>query len=133
MNKYDCKNIVFSSSATIYGISNNLPLKEDTEIKPINPYGRTKAVIEQILNDIYNSHPEKWKIANLRYFNPIGAHPSGLIGENPNSVPDNLFPYICMVAAGKLSHLNIFGNDWPTFDGTCIRAVSYTHLRAHET
>ena len=126
MDKYNCRTIVFSSSATIYGLSNNLPLKENTEIKPINPYGRTKAVIEQILNDIYNSCPDKWKIANLRYFNPIGAHPSGMIGEDPIGIPNNLFPYITQVAAGVLNKLTIFGNDWPTLDGTCIR--DYIHV-----
>ena len=89
MDKYNCRTIVFSSSATIYGLSNSLPLKENADIQPINPYGRTKVAIEQILNDIYNSHSDKWKIANLRYFNPIGAHPSGMIGEAPVGIPSN--------------------------------------------
>ena len=126
MDKYNCRTIVFSSSATIYGCSNNLPLKENTEIKPINPYGRTKVVIEQILNDTYNSQPRKWNIANLRYFNPIGAHSSGMIGEDPKGVPNNIFPYITQVASGALDELSIFGNDWPTTDGTCIR--DYIHV-----
>ncbi len=126
MDRHDCRTIVFSSSATIYGLSSNLSLKEDTEIKPINPYGRTKVVIEQILNDTYNSQNDKWKIANLRYFNPIGAHPSGMIGEAPIGIPSNIFPYITQVAAGVLDKLTIFGNDWPTFDGTCIR--DYIHV-----
>ena len=126
MDRYNCRTIVFSSSATIYGISNNLPLKENTEIKPINPYGRTKAVIEKILNDIYISNAKKWRIANLRYFNPIGAHQSGMIGESPIGIPNNIFPYITQVAAGVLDKLTIFGNDWPTSDGTCIR--DYIHV-----
>ena len=126
MTKYNCRTIVFSSSATIYSILNDKPLKEDTEIKPINPYGRTKVAIENILNDIYDSQPEGWKIANLRYFNPIGAHPSGLIGEAPVGVPSNIFPYLTQVATGKLEKLSIFGNDWPTFDGTAIR--DYIHV-----
>ena len=126
MDRFNCRTIVFSSSATIYGLSNNVPLKEDTEIKPINPYGRTKVVVEQILNDAYNSNPEKWKIANLRYFNPIGAHSSGMIGEAPIGIPNNIFPCITQVAAGVLDELTIFGNDWPTFDGTCFR--DYIHV-----
>ena len=126
MDRYDCRTIVFSSSATIYGLSNDLSLKENTEIKPINPYGRTKVVIEQILNDIYNANNDKWKIANLRYFNPIGAHPSGMIGEAPIGIPSNIFPYITQVAAGILDELTIFGNNWPTLDGTCIR--DYIHV-----
>ena len=126
MDKYNCRKIVFSSSATIYGISNNKPLNENAEIKPINPYGRTKVAIENILNDIYNSQPDKWKIANLRYFNPIGAHDSGMIGEDPIGIPNNIFPYINQVASGILDEFTIFGNDWPTLDGTCIR--DYIHV-----
>ena len=126
MDRYDCRTIVFSSSATIYGTSNDSLIKENTEIKPINPYGRTKVVIEQILNDTYNSQNNKWKIANLRYFNPIGAHPTGMIGEAPIGIPSNIFPYITQVAAGILEELTIFGNDWPTSDGTCIR--DYIHV-----
>ena len=126
MDKYNCRTIVFSSSATIYGLSNNLPLKENADIQPINPYGRTKVAIEQILNDIYNSHTDKWKIANLRYFNPIGAHPSGMIGEAPMGIPTNIFPYITKVAAGIFDELTVFGKDWPTLDGTCIR--DYIHV-----
>ena len=126
MDRYQCRNIIFSSSATIYGFSNNIPFKENIEIKPINPYGRTKVVIEQILNDTYNSNPDKWKIANLRYFNPIGAHPSGMIGEDPIGIPNNIFPYITQVAAGILDKLTVFGNDWPTIDGTCVR--DYIHV-----
>ena len=126
MDKYNCRTIVFSSSATIYGLSNSLPLKENADIQPINPYGRTKVAIEQILNDIYNSHTDKWKIANLRYFNPIGAHPSGMIGEAPMGIPTNIFPYITKVAAGIFGELTVFGKDWPTLDGTCIR--DYIHV-----
>ena len=96
------------------------------EIKPLNPYGRTKLAIEEILNDIYVSYPDKWKIASLRYFNPIGAHSSGLIGESPKGIPNNIFPYITQVAVGSLNKLTIFGNDWPTSDGTCLR--DYIHI-----
>ena len=126
MNKYKCKTIVFSSSATIYGLSNNRPLKENTEIKPINPYGRTKVAIEQLLNDAYDSNPNEWKIANLRYFNPIGAHTSGMIGEASIGIPNNIFPYITQVAAGIHDKLTVYGNDWPTLDGTGIR--DYIHV-----
>ena len=126
MNKYQCRTIVFSSSASIYGLSNKVTLKEDTNINPINPYGNTKQAIERLLNDIYNSNPEGWKIANLRYFNPIGAHNSGMIGECPMGIPDNIFPFITQVAASKRDKLTIFGNDWETNDGTCLR--DYIHV-----
>tara|TARA_B100000965_G_C19592608_1_gene758617 strand:+ start:1901 stop:2947 length:1047 start_codon:yes stop_codon:yes gene_type:complete len=126
MNRYQCRTIVFSSSATIYGQSNDLLIKENKDINPINPYGRTKAVIEKILHDIFYSQPDKWKIANLRYFNPIGAHPSGKIGESPIGIPNNIFPYITQVAAGVRDKLTIFGNDWPTIDGTGVR--DYIHV-----
>ena len=126
MDKHNCRTIVFSSSATIYGFSNSQPLKENSEIKPTNPYGRTKVAIEQILNDTYNNQTNKWKIANLRYFNPIGAHSTGMIGEAPIGIPNNIFPYITQVAAGTLDELTIFGQDWPTLDGTCIR--DYIHV-----
>ena len=126
MDKYKCKTIVFSSSATIYKISGDKPLKENTEINPINPYGRTKVAIEKILNDIFISNKNDWKIANLRYFNPIGAHPSGLIGEDPMGVPNNVFPYITQVASGALKIFTVFGSDWPTSDGTGIR--DYIHV-----
>ncbi len=126
MNRYNCRTIVFSSSATIYGFSNNKPIKENTLIKPINPYGTTKVAIEQLLNDLYNSQPDKWRIANLRYFNPIGAHHSGMLGEAPIGVPSNIFPYITQVAAGVRDEFTIFGNDWPTKDGTGVR--DYIHV-----
>ena len=122
MDKYSCRNIVFSSSATIYGSNKEKnSFKEDSKINPINIYGETKANVEKILSYLHFSNPEKWNIACLRYFNPIGAHPSGLIGESPLKEPENLFPYICQVASGKRKILKIFGNDWPTKDGTCIR------------
>lgn len=125
MQKYGCKNFVFSSSATVYKISKTMPLYEDSPISAQNPYGRTKAFIEEILKDTYNSDPSL-NIAILRYFNPIGAHPSGLIGEDPNGIPNNLMPYITKVATGKLDHLNIFGNDYNTKDGTGVR--DYIHV-----
>ncbi len=121
MELHNCKTIVFSSSATVYGIANNKLLTEDSYIKPSNAYGQTKLTIEKILKTLYESDKENWKIANLRYFNPIGAHSSGLIGEYPNSIPSNLFPYINQVAIGKRSFLKVYGRDWPTKDGTGVR------------
>ena len=126
MNKYECRTIVFSSSATIYGLNGKKLLVESSEIMPVNPYGETKAAIEKLLNDIYKSNTKQWRIANLRYFNPIGAHYSGLVGESPIGIPNNIFPYISQVAAGKLEKLSIFGNDWPTSDGTGVR--DYIHV-----
>jgi len=126
MQLFDCKNIVFSSSATIYGNTKINPIKESFEINPLNPYGHTKASVEYILENIFQSAKNEWRIANLRYFNPIGAHESGLIGEDPINIPNNLFPYICLVASGKYDRLNIYGNDWPTPDGTGIR--DYIHV-----
>ena len=126
MNKYNCNNIVFSSSACIYGKSSNEPLKETSKINPNNPYGKTKVTIENFLNDLFTSNKEKWRIANLRYFNPIGAHSSGIIGESPKNNPNNLFPIINQVASGFKKHFYIFGNDWPTLDGTCVR--DYIHI-----
>jgi len=125
MDLYDCKTIVFSSSATVYGISNDF-LTEDSYIKPNNAYGQTKCTIEEILNTLYQSDKENWKILNLRYFNPIGAHESGLIGEFPYKKPSNLFPYITQVAMGKRSSLKVYGRDWPTKDGTGVR--DYIHI-----
>jgi UDP-glucose 4-epimerase len=121
MKKYDCKKIIFSSSATVYG-ENTYPVTEDSSVGNglTNPYGRTKYMIEQILGDLYNSD-KSWAITILRYFNPIGAHPSGLLGENPNDTPNNLFPYLLKVSAKKLPALTIFGNDYETEDGTCVR------------
>lgn len=125
MSKYNVKKIVFSSSATVYGKPKTLPIKEDFPLSTTNPYGSTKLMIENILNDLYKSDNE-WSIAILRYFNPIGAHPSGLIGENPNSIPNNLMPYIVKVATHELECLNVFGNDYDTKDGTGVR--DYIHV-----
>jgi len=126
MDKYNVKNLVFSSSATVYGTPKTLPIKEDFDIKhATNPYGETKIINERILTDIYNSDND-WNIALLRYFNPIGAHKSGLIGENPNDIPNNLMPYIVKVATGELEQLSVFGNDYETVDGTGVR--DYIHV-----
>ena len=125
MNKYNCKKLVFSSSATVYGNPKTLPIKEDFPLQTTNPYGSTKLYIEGILKDLYNSDNE-WSIAVLRYFNPIGAHKSYLIGENPNDIPNNLMPYIVKVATKKLEQLSIFGNDYNTVDGTGVR--DYIHV-----
>lgn len=126
MERHNCFNLVFSSSATVYGNPHTVPITEDFPLGPTtNPYGTTKLMIEQILRDLHISN-EKWNIALLRYFNPIGAHKSGLIGESPNGIPNNLMPYICKVANKELDHLNIFGNDYDTVDGTGVR--DYIHV-----
>lgn len=126
MQSHNVKNIVFSSSATVYGTPKRLPIKENFEVNhATNPYGETKIMIERILRDIYTSDSE-WNIALLRYFNPIGAHKSGLLGENPNDVPNNLMPYIVKVSCGELKELSIFGNDYDTIDGTGVR--DYIHV-----
>lgn len=125
MNEYNCKQLVFSSSATVYGTPKSLPIKEDFPLSTTNPYGSTKLMIEDILRDLYISDND-WSIALLRYFNPIGAHSSGLIGENPNGIPNNLMPYIIKVATGELPILNVFGNDYDTKDGTGVR--DYIHV-----
>jgi len=125
MNEYGCKRIVFSSSATVYGKPKELPIKEDSPLSTTNPYGTTKLMIEYILNDLYKSDND-WSIAILRYFNPVGAHESGLIGENPNGVPNNLMPYIVKVATKEYEYLNVFGNDYNTKDGTGVR--DYIHV-----
>ena len=125
MKANNVKKIIFSSSATVYGDPKEVPIKEDFPLSSTNPYGQTKLMIEQILNDVYVSD-NKWSVILLRYFNPIGAHESGLIGENPNGIPNNLMPYINQVALGKLDHLNVFGNDYPTPDGTGVR--DYIHV-----
>ncbi len=125
MDRYGCKTIVFSSSATVYGVSNQAPYTEDMPTSATNPYGYTKVMIEQILKDL--TVPDKeWSVAALRYFNPIGAHESGLIGEDPNGIPNNLVPYIAQVASGKLEKLRVFGNDYDTPDGTGVR--DYIHV-----
>ena len=126
MKEFNCKNIVFSSSATVYGNPKKLPLKESMELgKTTNPYGTTKMFIERILSDLSISDKE-WKVILLRYFNPVGAHESGLIGENPNGTPNNLMPYIMKVAVGELEYLNVFGDDYDTKDGTGVR--DYIHV-----
>ncbi len=125
MNKFGVNKMVFSSSATVYGMPERMPITEDYSLQAMNPYGRTKQMIEDILRDVYVSDP-KWSIALLRYFNPIGAHPSGRIGEDPNGIPNNLMPYITQVAVGKLKELHIFGNDYQTHDGTGVR--DYIHV-----
>lgn len=125
MRKHYCKRIVFSSSATVYGSPKTVPIREDFPLSTTNPYGSTKLMLEQILSDLYVPDHD-WSVMLLRYFNPIGAHQSGMIGENPNGIPNNLMPYVCQVAVGKLDHLNVFGNDYPTPDGTGVR--DYIHV-----
>lgn len=137
MQEHGVKNIVFSSSATVYGDPHEVPITEDFPISATNPYGRTKLFIEQILGDLHTSDSE-WNIALLRYFNPVGAHESGRIGEDPNDIPNNLMPYITQVAVGKLEQLSVFGDDYPTKDGTGVRDyihvvdLSTGHLKALE-
>ena len=132
MRKHGVKNIIFSSSATVYGAPAQIPITEECpKGKCTNPYGETKSMLEDILismhtADIKNGVPKAWNIVILRYFNPIGAHPSGLIGENPNGIPNNLMPYITQVAVGKRKELNVFGGDYPTHDGTGVR--DYIHV-----
>lgn len=125
MKKYNVKNIVFSSSATVYGDPASVPIKEDFPVSTTNPYGTTKLIMETILRDLYKAD-NTWNIAILRYFNPIGAHESGKIGEDPNGIPNNLMPYISQVAIGKLKELSVFGDDYPTVDGTGVR--DYIHV-----
>lgn len=125
MREHNVKALVFSSSATVYGDPHAVPITEDFPLSPTNPYGRTKWMIEEILRDLHRSD-ESWNIALLRYFNPIGAHPSGRIGEDPHDIPNNLVPYIAQVAVGKLDKLCVFANDYPTPDGTGIR--DYIHV-----
>ena len=125
MREYGVKKLVFSSSATVYGNPHTVPIKEDFLTSTTNPYGSTKLMIENILQDLYISDDE-WSIALLRYFNPIGAHKSGLIGENPNGIPNNLLPYVAKVAVGELEQVNVFGSDYPTIDGTGVR--DYIHV-----
>lgn len=125
MNKFNCKKLVFSSSATVYKISEIMPIKENFPLSTTNPYGSTKLMIENILRDLYTSD-NSWSIALLRYFNPIGAHESGLIGEDPQGIPNNLMPYIVKVATKELKELSVFGNDYDTHDGTGVR--DYIHV-----
>lgn len=125
MTQYNVKRLLFSSSATVYGDPHKVPITEKFPLSPTSPYGRTKLMIEEILRDLYIAD-ETWNIGLLRYFNPVGAHESGRIGEDPNEIPNNLFPYISQVAVGKLPFLSVFGNDYPTPDGTGIR--DYIHV-----
>lgn len=125
MKQFDVKNLVFSSSATVYGDPEALPITESSPKSATNPYGQTKLMIEQILEDISATN-EDWNIASLRYFNPIGAHESGLIGEDPNGIPNNLLPYVAQVASGKLAKVQVFGDDYDTPDGTGLR--DYIHV-----
>ncbi|RLB71145.1 MAG: UDP-glucose 4-epimerase GalE, partial [Deltaproteobacteria bacterium] len=137
MKKHQVKNLVFSSSATVYGDPHTVPIKEDFPLGPTNPYGRSKLMIEEILKDLYQAD-NQWNIALLRYFNPVGAHESGRIGEDPHGIPNNLLPFISQVAVGKLEKLAVFGNDYPTPDGTGVRDYIHVvdlavgHLRALE-
>ncbi len=125
MRAHGVKQLVFSSSATVYGMNNPVPFREEMPTSATNPYGYTKVMIEQMLRDIAASDPE-WRVCLLRYFNPIGAHESGLIGEDPNGIPNNLLPYVAQVAAGKLKQLTVFGDDYDTPDGTGVR--DYIHV-----
>lgn len=125
MEKYEVYNIVFSSSATVYGTPKELPIKEDFPLSTASPYGTTKLMCEYILKDLYASN-NKWSVTLLRYFNPIGAHESGKLGEDPKGIPNNLLPYITQVAIGKLECLSVFGDTYPTPDGTCVR--DYIHV-----
>ena len=126
MDEHECRILVFSSSATLYGYPDTIPIPETAAIQPINPYGQTKAAVEKMLTDLANSAPKTWRIACLRYFNPAGAHPSGRIGENPLDIPNNLFPFISQVAVGTRAKLSVFGGDWPTPDGSGVR--DYIHV-----
>ena len=120
MEKYECRTVIFSSSATIYQINEDKLLNESSPTNPINPYGQTKFAIERLLKDLFDKGDD-WRVANLRYFNPIGAHQSGLIGENPKGMKNNIFPILNGVATGEIEKLKIYGNNWPTYDGTGVR------------
>ncbi|MGO4390472.1 UDP-glucose 4-epimerase GalE [Variovorax sp. M-6] len=125
MRRADCKTLVFSSSATVYGAAATMPVTEDAPCMAVSPYGRTKLMVEEMLSDLHASDPA-WRIARLRYFNPAGAHESGLIGESPRGTPNNLMPYLAQVASGERSALTVFGGDYPTPDGTGVR--DYIHV-----
>lgn len=125
MEKYNCKNIIFSSSATVYGDPKEVPITENFDLSVTNPYGRTKLMLEEILRDVHNAD-NNWNVVLLRYFNPIGAHICGDMGEDPNGIPNNLLPYITQVAVGKLKQVSVFGNDYDTKDGTGVR--DYIHV-----
>lgn len=125
MDRHDCRQLVFSSSATVYGDPASVPIREDFPLSATNPYGRSKLIIEDMLRDLRYSD-ERWSLALLRYFNPVGAHVSGMIGEDPRDIPNNLMPYITQVAVGKRERLSVFGGDYPTPDGTGVR--DYIHV-----
>lgn len=125
MRRHGVKNMVFSSSATVYGDPHSTPIREDFPLSATNPYGRSKLMIEEVLGDLYKADPD-WRIALLRYFNPVGAHHSGRIGEDPSGIPNNLMPYIARVAIGQYEYLSVFGGDYPTPDGTGVR--DYIHV-----
>jgi len=125
MQGHGCRSLVFSSSCTVYGLPEQTPISESAAIQPINPYGHSKAAVEQLLADLVASEPG-WRIARLRYFNPVGAHPSGRIGEDPRGIPNNLFPFVSQVAVGRRDCLQVFGGDWPTPDGSGVR--DYIHV-----
>ena len=125
MQAQGCRTLVFSSSATLYGMPEQVPIPETAPIRPINPYGHSKAAVEQLLDDLSASEAG-WRIARLRYFNPVGAHPSGRIGEDPRGIPNNLFPFVSQVAVGRRERLQVFGGDWPTADGSGVR--DYIHV-----
>ena len=124
MDAHGCRTLVFSSTSTVYGEPDSFPLTETTPTDPIHPYAQTKLAVEQMLTSL--SRNGSWRVTSLRYFNPVGAHPSGQIGEDPQGIPNNLFPFITQIAAGQLKSLRVFGNDYPTPDGTCIR--DYLHV-----
>ena len=126
MHAAGVRTMVFSSSATVYGDPATLPIREDFPLSATNPYGWSKLMMEQVLADVHASAPGQWRLARLRYFNPVGAHPSGLIGEDPQGTPNNLMPYVAQVAAGERAQLSVFGNDYPTPDGTGLR--DYIHV-----
>jgi UDP-glucose 4-epimerase len=125
MQAHGCRTLVFSSSCTVYGMPEVVPISETAPVQPINPYGHSKAAVEQLLADLAASEPG-WRIARLRYFNPVGAHPSGRIGEDPLGIPNNLFPFVSQVAVGRRERLQVFGDDWPTPDGSGVR--DYIHV-----
>lgn len=126
MQYHNCYTIIFSSSATVYGSPSEFPISEEFKINPTNPYGRTKSVVEFLLSDIYHSKSDKWRICNLRYFNPVGAHNSSLLGEDSKDTPSNLFPLITQVAIGRRSKIEVYGSDWETKDGSGVR--DYIHV-----
>ena len=126
MQAHDVRDLVFSSSATVYGDPPEVPITEATRLEATNPYGRTKLFIEELLRDVAQSEPGRWRMALLRYFNPVGAHPSGRIGEDPSGIPNNLMPFVMQVAVGRHPHVNVFGDDYPTPDGTGVR--DYLHV-----